>query len=145
MTLEPGRNAMRSFQLEQFGKPLVQVQRDAPQPQGSEHLCNAPRALGLHRDGGFSDHVLVPDSKYLLDYAPLSPDQACTYACSGLTAYSALKKVAPLAAGDPLLIIGAGGVGLSGIRLARSLYQTPPIVAEIDQSKWDVAREAGAG
>jgi alcohol dehydrogenase/propanol-preferring alcohol dehydrogenase len=112
---------------------------------GSEHLCNTPAALGIHREGGFSDHVLVPHSRYLLEYAPLAADQACTYACSGLTAYSALKKAAPLASADPLLLIGAGGVGLSGIRLARSLYKSAPIVAEVDRSKWDIAREAGAG
>ena len=112
---------------------------------GNEQLCNAPRALGVHRDGGFSDHVLVPDPKYLLEYDPLPPEQACTYACSGLTAYSALKKAAPLRQGDSVLIIGAGGVGLSGIRLARSLYKVAPIVAEVDKGKWDIARAAGAG
>jgi alcohol dehydrogenase/propanol-preferring alcohol dehydrogenase len=112
---------------------------------GNEHLCNKPAALGIHRDGGFADHVVVPHPKYLLDYGSLAEEQACTYACSGLTAYSALKKVAPLGKNDPLLIIGAGGVGLSGIRLARQLFETPPIVVELDKSKWDIAREAGAG
>ena len=111
---------------------------------GNEHLCNAPRALGIHRDGGFADHVVVPHPKYLLEFDPLPEDQACTYACSGLTAYSALKKVAPLAGTDPLLIIGAGGVGLSGIRLARKMYDVPLIVAEVDKNKWDIARDAGA-
>ncbi len=112
---------------------------------GDEHLCNAPRALGVHRDGGFADHVLVPHPKYLLEFDPLPEDQACTFACSGLTAYSALKKVAGLNSKDPLLIIGAGGVGLSGIRLARELYRDAPlIVAELDKSKWEIAREAGA-
>jgi alcohol dehydrogenase/propanol-preferring alcohol dehydrogenase len=112
---------------------------------GNEHLCNKPAALGIHRDGGFADHVSVPHPKYLLDYGSLPEEQACTYACSGLTAWSALKKVAPLGPKDPLLIIGAGGVGLSGIRLARRLFEMPPIVVELDKSKWDIAREAGAG
>jgi D-arabinose 1-dehydrogenase-like Zn-dependent alcohol dehydrogenase len=112
---------------------------------GQEHLCNKPAALGIHRDGGFADHVIVPHAKYLLDYGALSEEQAAPYACSGLTAYSALKKVAPLGSKDPLLIIGAGGVGLSGIRLARQMFETPPIVVELDKSKWDIAREAGAG
>jgi D-arabinose 1-dehydrogenase-like Zn-dependent alcohol dehydrogenase len=112
---------------------------------GDEHLCNAPRALGIHRDGGFADHVIVPDAKYLLEYDPLPVDQACTYACSGLTAFSALRKVAPIGAGDPLLIIGAGGVGLSGIRLAKEMFGISPIVAEVEPAKWDAAREAGAG
>jgi alcohol dehydrogenase, propanol-preferring len=111
---------------------------------GDEHLCNAPRALGIHRDGGFSDRVLVPDPKYLLEFDPLPEDQACTYACSGLTAYSALKKAGQLGSKDRLLIIGAGGVGLSGVRLAKTVCGVAPIVAEVDQSKWDIAREAGA-
>ena len=112
---------------------------------GNEHLCSAPQALGVNRDGGFADHVLVPHARYLLDHGALSQPQACTLACAGLTAYSALKKAGPVGSSDALLIIGAGGVGLSGIRLARQMFGVAPTVAEIDPSKWDVAREAGAG
>jgi D-arabinose 1-dehydrogenase-like Zn-dependent alcohol dehydrogenase len=112
---------------------------------GREHLCNRPQTLGIQRDGGFSSHVVVPDAKYLVDYGTLAEEQACTYACSGLTAYSALKKVGQIGPQDPLLIIGAGGVGLSGIRLARQMFGVAPIVVELDESKWAVAREAGAG
>ena len=86
----------------------------------------------------------MPHPKYLLEYDPLPEDQACIYACSGLTAYGALKKVMPLGPGDTLLIIGAGGVGLSGIRLAKKLLDANIVVAEIDKGKWDIAREAGA-
>ena len=113
--------------------------------EGREHLCNRPQALGIQRDGGFSSHVVVPDAKYLVDYGTLAEEQACTYACSGLTAYSALKKVGTVGPQDPLLIIGAGGVGLSGIRLARHMFGVAPIVVELDRAKWDIAREAGAG
>jgi D-arabinose 1-dehydrogenase-like Zn-dependent alcohol dehydrogenase len=113
--------------------------------RGDQHLCPFPQAIGVHRDGGFADHVLVRAPDVLLDYGRIPEAQACTYACAGVTAYSALKKAAPLAAGDPLLIIGAGGVGLSAIRLARRLYpEAALIVAEVDPSKWDLAREAGA-
>ena len=115
---------------------------------GDEQLCAAPRVIGINVDGGFADHVLVPDEKYLFEFAPLSEEQACTYACSGLTAFSALKKVAGAFQGagrdQRLLIIGAGGVGLSGIRMAAQLGLPAPIVAEVDRSKWDLAREAGA-
>jgi D-arabinose 1-dehydrogenase-like Zn-dependent alcohol dehydrogenase len=111
---------------------------------GNEHLCNAPAALGIHRDGGFANKVLVPDSKFLIDYGALAEAQACTYACSGLTAYSAMKKVTPFPAGGKLLIIGAGGVGLSGVRLAKAMNLPAPIVAEVDKSKWDLAKAAGA-
>ncbi len=115
---------------------------------GHEELCAAPRVLGLNRAGGFADHVLVPDARYLVDPGTVPPAQACTYACAGITAYAALKKAAAggeLAAGDTLLIIGAGGVGLSGVRLARKLHADATIVvAEVDASKAELARAAGA-
>ena len=116
---------------------------------GDEHLCAAPRNLGINLDGGFADHVVVPHAKYLLDFAPLDIDQACTYACSGLTAFGALKKLgnqaAQLNAGGTLLVIGAGGVGLNGIRLGKLLYpKANLVVAELDKGKWDMARAAGA-
>jgi alcohol dehydrogenase/propanol-preferring alcohol dehydrogenase len=112
---------------------------------GKEHLCPAGRNLGVTRDGGFATHVVVPHPRYLVDYAPLPQEQACTYACSGLTAYSALKKIGSLAAGEALLVVGAGGVGLSGVRLARHLFEAANIVvAEVDAGKWDLARAAGA-
>ncbi len=112
---------------------------------GLEHLCGAPQVLGLQHDGGFADHVLVPHPRYLLAYDPLPAAQACTYACAGVTAYSALQKVQHGHGDEPLLILGAGGVGLSAIRLARVLMPaTPILVAEVDHAKWDTARAAGA-
>ena len=88
--------------------------------------------------------MLVPHPRYLFAYEPLSEAQACTYACSGLTAYGALRKCAPLGTGDTLLVIGAGGVGLSAVRMAAAALGVHPVVAEIDRSKWDLARAAGA-
>ena len=111
---------------------------------GEEQVCANQRNLGTRRDGGFASHVLVPHERYLIDFGKLREELACTYACSGLTAYSALNKALPLGAKDPLVIIGAGGVGLSAINLARSVHGIAPIVAEIDRTKWDAALAAGA-
>lgn len=111
---------------------------------GQEHLCAQPRSLGTSVDGGFSDFVVVPDARYLVDYGDVPSDVACTYACSGLTAFSALKKAGPVTAADPILIIGAGGVGQSAIRLCTALHGTGPVVADIDPAKRDAALAAGA-
>src|SRR6478672_2555632 len=80
--------------------PWIGCTACGPCKAGREELCVAPRALGINRDGGFADHVLVPHPRYLFAYDPLPEAQACTYACSGLTAWSALKKCAPLVPGD---------------------------------------------
>ncbi len=60
---------------------------------GEENLCSSNRHLGISADGGFASHVLVPHPRYLIDYAPLSPSFAGALMCSGLTAYSALKRL----------------------------------------------------
>jgi len=108
--------------------------------RGDEHLCTPGRALGIVVNGGFADHVLVPHSRYLFDKGDISDSLAGTYACSGLTAYSALKKVGELHEGDELVIIGAGGVGMMAIQIARA-KGLDPIVVDIAEDKLAAARD----
>ena len=44
--------------------------------RGDEHMCNAPRALGITVDGGYATHVLVPHPRYLLDVEGIAPEIA---------------------------------------------------------------------
>jgi D-arabinose 1-dehydrogenase-like Zn-dependent alcohol dehydrogenase len=111
---------------------------------GQENLCAKPRNLGVHADGGFSNYVLVEHPRYLVEYEPLPTPFAATLGCSGLTAFSALKKAAPVDTEHPLLIIGAGGLGLAAVSLCRALYGIGPIVADLDATKRQAALEAGA-
>jgi D-arabinose 1-dehydrogenase-like Zn-dependent alcohol dehydrogenase len=106
---------------------------------GDEELCpqhnNAP--LGTASNGGFSNYILVPHQRYLVDYTGVPDDVAATFACSGLTAMSAVKKfhghVSPT---DKLLIVGAGGVGFSAIKIAQALYGADSLlVADIDAKR----------
>jgi D-arabinose 1-dehydrogenase-like Zn-dependent alcohol dehydrogenase len=111
--------------------------------RGEEHMCGAC-TIGVMKHGGFSNYVVVPHSRYLLDFAGIPEQIAATYACSGLTAFGSLKKVGRLSEGDPLLIIGAGGVGLAAVSLAKQVTRVAPIVAEIDPTKARAAVAAGA-
>jgi alcohol dehydrogenase len=88
--------------------------------------------------------VLVPHPRYLIDYAPLSPSFAGALMCSGLTAYAALKRLREHAARGPVLLVGLGGVGLMGLAIARALFAEPPVAADIDAAKREVALRAGA-
>jgi D-arabinose 1-dehydrogenase-like Zn-dependent alcohol dehydrogenase len=111
--------------------------------RGDEQMCGK-LSLGVFQHGGFSDYVLVPHPRYLLDYGGLPPALAATFACSGLTAFAALKKVGNLGPLDKLLIIGAGGVGISAVRLAQTVTGQAAIVADIDPAKRTAALENGA-
>ena len=111
---------------------------------GNEHMCAKPQTLGINKDGGFADHVLVPHPRYLFAYDGVPTELACTYACSGVTAFGAVKKVQGHDGGKPILVIGAGGVGLAGIKFAKALLGHAPIVADIDDKKLELAKQAGA-
>ena len=112
--------------------------------RGDELACGQSRSLGLRCDGGYADHVLVPDARYLVSYDGLAAELACTFACSGITAWSALKKAAPIAVSEWLCVIGAGGVGGAALQMAISLLKAKVIVVDIDPRKLRAAEEAGA-
>ena len=108
--------------------------------RGDETWCNNTRFLGGTLDGGYSTHAIVPHERYLVPYGDLDPDYAGTLACSGATAYGALTKVPATTADDTIVIIGAGGVGTSGILVAPAVHEAKLIVADIDDTKLAAAR-----
>ncbi|WP_249141352.1 alcohol dehydrogenase [Bradyrhizobium liaoningense] len=111
---------------------------------GDEHLCPTPQYLGVLRPGGYSDHVMIKHPRYLIDIPAIPAEQAAPYACSGLTAYSALKKLGAGRRNKPILIVGAGGLGLMCLSLLKALGGSGAIVADIDADKRDAAIVAGA-
>jgi D-arabinose 1-dehydrogenase-like Zn-dependent alcohol dehydrogenase len=111
---------------------------------GEENLCAAPRHLGIQVDGGFASHVLVPHPRYLIDHGSLSAGLAGAYMCSGITAFSALKRLTARAERGPILLVGLGGVGMMGLALALAMFPHAPIVADIDARKREAALAAGA-
>jgi D-arabinose 1-dehydrogenase-like Zn-dependent alcohol dehydrogenase len=110
-----------------------------------EHLCLKPRNLGIQVAGGYAEYVRAPHPKYLLDATGVPEGLAAAYMCSGLTAYSALKKVRNVFDGEAILIVGLGGVGMMGLQFARAMFPKARILgADIDQKKLDAAMAAGA-
>ncbi len=112
--------------------------------RNEENLCVKPRFLGVFLQGGYSTHLVVPHTRHLFDIGGLNPQQAAPLACSGVTAYAALKKVQATLATDPVVVIGAGGVGMMGITLARMMGAQRVIAVDIDPVKREAALKAGA-
>lgn len=109
-----------------------------------ELLCPHPATVGTSRAGGFAEYLIVPHARYLVPFDGVDPAVAATAACSGITAYSALRKVSSLRPDQSLLIIGAGGVGLAAVGMAKAVVPARVIVADIDPVKREAARNAGA-
>ncbi len=111
---------------------------------GYENLCMKPRCIGVHCDGGYSDHLIIPKSKYLLPIDDLDPVAIAPYACSGVTTYSALKKLGDLIKEEPILVIGAGGLGLMCLSILKAMGGKGAIVVDIDEARRAAAIKAGA-
>lgn len=110
---------------------------------GNENLCDAPKSIGLFQDGGYAEHVKVPHYKYLANISGLDLDAATSLACSGLTAYTAVKK-ANVNSPEFLVIIGAGGLGLMAIQIAKAITKAKIICIDNDDKKFDTAKKMGA-
>jgi alcohol dehydrogenase/propanol-preferring alcohol dehydrogenase len=109
-----------------------------------DNMCLNGRALGVYQHGGYATHVVAPHARHLVDPGTLDPAVAATYACSGITVYSAIKKVMPLAADEPVVLVGAGGLGLNAIAVLRALGHRSIIVVDISEAKRAAAMAAGA-
>lgn len=112
--------------------------------RGDEQLCLKPGFVGAFRPGGFADHIMVPHPRYLIDCGDMPREQAAPLACSGVTAYGALKKFGDLPKTEPVIVIGAGGVGLMALGILRAMKARGAIVVDIDAKKRDAAMQAGA-
>ncbi len=110
---------------------------------GDENMCLKPQSLGVYCDGGYADHMTVRHPKYLLNLKGLDPVTAAPYACSGVTTYSALKKVEK-DFDSPIVIFGAGGLGLMALSLLKAMGGKGAIVVDIDARKREAAEKAGA-
>lgn len=111
---------------------------------GRENLCATAPALGIVKPGGYADTILVPDARYLLDITGLDQAWAATLACSGLTSFSAARKALPADPGAPVLVIGAGGVGLMAIAALRALGHENVIAVDLSERNLELAAELGA-
>ena len=109
----------------------------------NENLCDAPRSLGVFQNGGYAEYMLVPNFKYLIKITGIDLEGAASLACSGLTAFTAVKK-ASTGEGQFLVIIGAGGLGLMSIQIAKAITKSTIICAGHDDNKLAAAKKLGA-
>lgn len=106
-----------------------------------DDLCATKRQLGIHAPGGHAEKVVVRDAKFLIDAQSIDPAVAGLYACSGLTSYSALKKLGNLH-DEWVAILGLGGVGMMALAIAKAIGFEKVIVADVEEAKLAAAVES---
>ena len=110
-----------------------------------DNMCvRASRSLGVYQNGGYGTHVIAPHPRHLIELGGVDPAVAATYACSGITVYSAIKKVMPVPKHEAIVLIGAGGLGLNAIKVLLALKHENIISVDISPEKRETASKTGA-
>ena len=109
-----------------------------------DNMCVVGRSIGVFQNGGYATHVLAMHPRHLVDPGSLDPALAATFACSGITVYSAIRKIMPLKPTEPVVLVGAGGLGLAAISVLRALGHHTIVSVDIDATKRQAAMDAGA-
>ena len=94
--------------------------------------------------GGFAEKVVVDRSQIVIISHDIPKDAACLIACGVITGVGAVVNAAGLRAGQDVVVIGAGGVGLNAIQGARIAGARRIVAVDMTEDKLAIAREFGA-
>jgi 2-desacetyl-2-hydroxyethyl bacteriochlorophyllide A dehydrogenase len=112
--------------------------------RGEESLCLRGEILGVQRDGGFAEKVMVPSRALVRLPAGVDFDTSAALTLAGSTAMHMLTNRAQVRAGDWVLVIGgASGVGSAAIQIAKRLGARV-ISTGSTEAKRNLAKQLGA-
>lgn len=110
---------------------------------GREMFCAAGKMLGHFTDGGWAEYIVVPARNAVSLPHNVSFEHGAVMMCSSATSLHALHR-GRLARGETVLVLGAGGLGMSAIQLAFALGAGRVIAVDRDTDKLALAERFGA-
>lgn len=124
------------------GDPNISCGRCPQCVNGRVNLCRNLRAIGIHRDGGFADYVIVPQKQAFS--IPLSLDPVHGAFCEPLACCLHGIDIARIKAGSSVAVLGGGVIGLLTVQLARLAGATTVILSTRQAVKRRLAEQVGA-
>jgi threonine 3-dehydrogenase len=107
---------------------------------GRRQLCPNTKGVGVHRDGGFAELVVVPASNVWRHRADLDIDVAAIFDPFGNAVHSALSF--PVL-GEDVLVTGAGPIGIMAALVVRHAGARHVVVTDISEYRLELARKTG--
>ena len=108
---------------------------------GRGNVCDNLKVRGVHIDGGYREYIAVPEADCYLLPDSLSDEDAVMIEPTTIAIQSCTR--AQLGKDDMLLLLGAGALGSSVLKIARQMCDHI-IVADILDNKLEAAKENGA-
>jgi alcohol dehydrogenase len=112
---------------------------------GHQQLCEHEYQPGFDGWGSFAELVMVPWADVNLARLPATLDfvAAASLGCRFMTAWRGLVDQAGVRAGERVLVLGCGGVGLASVMVASALG-AHVIAVDLDSAKLALAGRLGA-
>ena len=114
--------------------------------RGHDNVCRelVPGAIGITRDGGMADHVVVP-ARNLVALGDVDPVHATPLTDAGMTALHAVERARPLLEpGATAVVVGIGGLGHLAVQFLRATAEVRILAVDVDRARLDFAAEIGA-
>lgn len=92
----------------------------------------------------FAEETVVPERAVLPLPAGVPLTDAALLGCAVLTGYGAIHHSAKVAAGESVVVLGLGGVGLAVLQSARIAGASSVIAVDVSPRKEELARACGA-
>lgn len=124
------------------GDPNIACGRCARCHESRVNLCERLQAIGIHRDGGLADYVVVPQKQAFALPVTLNPHHGAF--AEPLACCIHGIDVAQIRAGSSVLVLGGGVIGLLTVQLAKLAGATNVILATRQKAKRDLAEQLGA-
>ena len=113
---------------------------------GRDNECRriAPGGIGLSRDGGMAEYVVVP-GRQLIPIGDLDVAQAAPLTDAGLTPYHAIKVTRRnLRPDSTCVVIGVGGLGHMAVQMLAATAASRIVAVDVREESLQLAREMGA-
>ncbi|MBO6789810.1 MAG: Zn-dependent alcohol dehydrogenase [Dinoroseobacter sp.] len=123
------------------GRPVLCT---TPNPGGPLSRADGTPVAAAMNCGAFADHVTVDASQIVKLPEDIPLDVASLLSCGVITGIGAVVNTAKVRAGETVVVIGAGGVGLNAIQGARIAGAARIVAVDMQPSKLDDALEFGA-
>src|SRR4051794_24792324 len=105
--------------------------------RGRDNVCREviPGAIGITRDGGMADHVIVP-ARNLVALGKVDPVHAAPLTDAGMTALHAVERGGPaLDAGATAVVVGIGGLGHLAVQFLRATSPARVLAVDVDRTR----------
>jgi len=111
--------------------------------RGAEQFCASGEMIGLNRQGGYAEQILIPARNAFAIPDAVSLEAAAVMMCSTATSFHALQR-GGIEIGESVAVFGSGGLGMSAIQLAGVMGAFEVFAVDVNPAKLAAATVHGA-